>query len=404
MRRKTCMRRRPASPEAGIAFVLALFAMVTLLLTITSALLIGSADIRATRNYRGASQVHWVAESAILEGLQDVDGLGVVNFQNDVVGQWNTLWGPSSHSFTPLPGFTYTVTPIVNLGNPTGAGQLIATATGPEGVRNTVVATVIRSNIPSTAPGAIYLASTTPTNASFKGNAFTIDGNDHLYTGGAGAAPPVPGLATRDATNTLQAINSLSTQQKSDVLGLGYSAGPPVTPSVRTSSTAPTDAELNQIINDLLARPGVVTDASTNLNGNVTIGTTLAPQITHFTDTGGVTLKANGNASGAGIMIVEGDLTIQGSFSFVGLILVRGWTNVTNDPDLTDAIGNATVYGSLWTEDINLIVGGSAYVAYSSQALALANAVSGGSALPSPLQVTSLADCADVPSGVGGCP
>ena len=70
----------------------------------------------------------------------------------------------------------------------------------------------------------------------------------------------------------------------------------------------------------------------------------------------------------------------------------------------TKATGNATLYGSLWTTDINLDLGGSAIVYYSSQALQLANNVGGGGALPAPLTVTSLADCAQLPAAVGGCP
>ena len=38
------------------------------------------------------------------------------------------------------------------------------------------------------------------------------------------------------------------------------------------------------------------------------------------------------------------------------------------------------------------------------KALALANQAQGGGALPSPITVSSLADCAQVPAGVGGCP
>ena len=129
-----------------------------------------------------------------------------------------------------------------------------------------------------------------------------------------------------------------------------------------------------------------------------------APQITHFTASGGVTIKGNGNASGAGIMIVEGDLTIQGTLQFKGLVLVRGRTNVVQDPSETDITGNVTVYGSLWTQDVNLVVGGSAIVDYSSNALQLANQVGGSGTLPAALVVTSLADCAQLPAGVNGCP
>ncbi|TMA47386.1 MAG: hypothetical protein E6J76_15690 [Deltaproteobacteria bacterium] len=313
------------------------------------------------------------------------------------MNQWGLLWGPSTHGFAPLSGFSYVVTPIATPGNTANAGQLIATGTGIESVKNVVVANVVRSNIPSTSPGAIYLASDASTNATFNGNNFLVDGNDHNYTGGAGPGAPVPGISTRNDTNTQETLNSLSTGQKDNVTGYGYSNGPPIVPSVKTSPAAPSTTLLNQMINDLLARPRPPDNNTTQINGNATIGTTAAPQITHFTG-GSLTIQANGNASGAGILIVEGDLTIEGNFDFKGLILVRGTTKVT---ELT---GNATIYGSIWTEDLNLTVSGSSIAYYSTQALALANQVSGGAALPAPIRVTSLVDCSEVPSGSGGCP
>jgi len=384
--------------QDGIALVLALLSMVTLLLAAATGMLVGSAGMSAMRNYRGAGQVHFVAESGISEALQRINGTGVINIQNDVVNQWTAVWGSSSHGFAPLSGFSYVVTPTATVGNTANAGRLMATGSGIESVKNIVVANVIRSNIPSTAPGAIYLASDQSTNATFTGNAFGVDGNDHNYTGGAGPGGPVPGISTRNDSNTQEAINSLSAVQKDNVTGYGYSNGPPIVPSIYTSPAAPSTAMLNAMINDILAKPRPPDDNSTQINGNATYGTTAAPQITHFTGNGGVTIKANGNAQGAGIMIVEGNLTIQGNFNFKGLILVRGTTQVT------DFTGNCTIYGSVWTEDIQLQVAGSAIVDYSTQALALANQVSGGGTLPAPLKITSLVDCSEVPSGSGGCP
>ena len=384
--------------QDGIALVLALLSMVTLLLAAATGMLVGSAGVSAMRNYRGAGQVHFVAESGISEALQRINGTGVINIQNDVVNQWSAVWGSSSHGFAPLSGFSYVVTPTATVGNTANSGRLMATGSGIESVKNVVVANVIRSNIPSTAPGAIYLASDQSTNATFTGNAFQVDGNDHNYTGGLGPGGPVPGISTRNDTNTQEAINSLSAVQKDNVTGYGYSNGPPIVPSVFTSPAAPSVAMLNAMIADILAKPRPPDDNSTQINGNATYGTTAAPQITHFTGNGGVTIKANGNASGAGIMIVEGNLTIQGNFNFKGLILVRGTTQVT------DFTGNCTIYGSVWTQDIQLQVAGSAIVDYSTQALALANQVSGGGTLPAPLKITSLVDCSEVPSGSGGCP
>jgi hypothetical protein len=378
---------------------IALFTLMVFIVLAATSSLIASSDVRATRDARGGSQAHFVAEAAIAESLQRVNAPGVVNFQNDVVGQWAGLWGASTHAFGPISGYTYTVTPVASATDPTNAGRLIATANGRESVHNVVVANVVRSDIPSTAPGAIYLANDQATNATFQGDNFLIDGNDHNYTGGAGPAPPVPGLSTRNDANRQEAVGSLSAGQMDDIRGLGFSYSP-LTPSVMTSPAAPSIAQMNQIINDLLALPSVVPYSDNQINGNANFGTNAAPQITHFTNTDGVTIKANGNAGGAGIMIVEGDLTIQGDLSFNGLILVRGKTSV----QVTEVIGNATLYGSLWTQDIDLTVGGSAVVNYSTQALALANQVAGGHALPSPLKVISMADCGMMPSGVGGCP
>jgi len=378
---------------------IALFTLMAFIVATATSTLMASADIVATREARGASQVHFVAESGIAEALQRVNGPGVVNFQNDVVGKWLTAWGSASHAFGPVSCFTYTVTAVASATVPANTGRFIATANGIESVHNVVVANVVRSDIPSTAPGAIYLATDQATNTTFQGDAFTIDGNDHNMGGGAGPAPPVPGLSTRNDANRLEAVGSLNDQEKDNIRGLGFSLSP-LTPSILTSPAAPSIDLMNQIIDDLLALPSVVPYGDNNINGHADFGTNATPQISHFTNTNGVTIKANGDASGAGIMIVEGDLTIQGNLHFNGLILVRGRTSV----QVTEVIGNATLYGSLWTQDIDLNVGGSAVVNYSTQALALANQVGGTHPLPSPLKVLSLADCGMMPSGVGGCP
>src|SRR5438094_880902 len=254
---------RPA--ESGMALVLAMFALTTIVVASTSALLIASADIRATRNYRQASQVHFAAESAIAHALQVVNGPGVVNFQNDVVGNWGTLFGTGTRSFGPVAGYAYTVSAAADPADVVNAGRFVATVTG--------------------------------------------------------GLPP--------------------------------------------------------------------------------FGTTEHPQITYFNDPSGVTVKGAGNVEGVGILIVEGDLTIQGSLSFSGLIIVRGRTRVIGT---TTETGNATLYGALWTNDLNLTIGGSAVMNYSSAALAFANQASGGMTLPTPVQLTSLIDCSQAVAGTSGCP
>jgi cytoskeletal protein CcmA (bactofilin family) len=109
----------------------------------------------------------------------------------------------------------------------------------------------------------------------------------------------------------------------------------------------------------------------------------------------GLQVKNNGNVDGCGVMIVNGNFDIQGNVSFRGLIIVKGTLTVT---------GSALVYGSVWTEGLAMDVGGNGQVYYSSQAMQLANNVFPTGAIPAPMKISSLADCADLGSGVGGCP
>ena len=383
-RRHTPRQHPTARPrEAGMALALALFTVATLLVAAATAFLVGSADVRATRNYRGASQVHFVAEAGVAHAMQVINGPGVVNFQNEVVNQWPTVFGTGVRNFAPTPGYTYWVQAFANATNPMDLGVLRATADGPEGFHNVVVAQIERTDIPNTAPGAVYLSQDAETDVFFQGSSFEINGNDVNLDGTPGPGAAVPGISTRNNGNTQEAIQSLNQQQAQDVTGLGYLAGPPTVPSVMTSGWAPSVNQVDQIAASLLALGGVVLNNGGNITGNASFGTcnstTTAPQITHFTAS--TTIVANGNAEGCGIMIVDGDLTINGDLNFKGLVIVRGATHVGD----SSVSGNATVYGSLWTTDVELNVGGHAVVQYSTQGLALANQVTNNTPLPSPI-------------------
>jgi hypothetical protein len=388
-------RARPA--ERGMALVFVTFALAALLVAIAGALVTNAANTNASRNYRGAEQVHFVAESGLSDALQNINATGVINYQNDIVNAWSTRYGTGAKTFAPLAGYSYTVTTAVGA-NPVTTGRVISTATGPNGLQTTVVANLLRTNVLGNAPGAIYLTDNGNTNSDFQGNAFAVDGNDHNYTGGAGPGTAVPGISTRTAANTAEAIASLSSQELDNVQGYGYQNGPPPVPSISTSPWGPTTAEMNQFISDLQAEPGAQTCGCLQINNSCgcSFGSTASPQITTVGISGQtLQIKNNGNVNGAGVLIVNGNLDIQGSVNFKGLILVTGTLSVT---------GNATVYGSVWTQGVSLDVGGSAIVDYSTQALALANLTHPGGDMPTPMRVTSIADCSAVPSGTGGCP
>ncbi len=388
--------------EQGIALVFAVFTIAALLVAITGALVTSSANSKAAWNYKAASQAHFVAESGISHAMQTINAIGCINYQNEIVNNWSTMFGTTSKSFSPLSGYSYTVTNAVGA-TPASTGRLVATATQLDAsnnvmATNTVVANIIRDNNPSTAPGAIYLASDNATNASFTGNSFTVDGNDHTLAGGPGTGISIPGISTRNASNTNEAVASLNGGQLDNVLGYGYNgSSSPITPSITTSPSAPTIAQINQMIADMSTTNcncGPQVNNSCGCNFGDPYSTPPACTVTSF-PASNVQIKNNGNIDGCGVMIVNGNLDIQGNVTFRGLIIVKGTLDVT---------GSALVYGSVWTQGVQLGVGGNGQVYYSSQAMQLANNVFPTGTINAPMKIYSMADCAELGSGVGGCP
>jgi hypothetical protein len=404
--------RKPTHPippnrraERGVAIVFVTFAIAALLVAISGALVTGAANSRATANYKGASQIHFVAESGISHAVQNINSTGTTNFKDQIVDDWPNRFGTNAKSMAPMTGFTYTVTVEENAANPTHRGRIVSTATGPDNYRNTVVATVVRTNNLATAPGAVYLATDNPVATNFIGNSFILDGNDHNYMGGAGPGDPVPGLSTRNQTNTASVVATLGSNQLDNVKGLGYQATSPVVPSVMTSSWAPSTTQMQAYIDQFDDSGCDQSGPTGSVAGNGPIcGSTFAdppdPKCCHSYGT--VTIAA-GTVEGSGVWIIEGDLEISGTLDYAGLIIVKGNTITKKDPG-TGVAGTASVYGSLWSWDVQFSAGGSAMVAYSTNALTLANTVVGGQALPTTVKVDSLANCAAVPAGSSGCP
>ena len=175
--------------EKGIALVIAVFTIAALLVAITGALVTSSANSKAAWNYKAASQAHFVAESGISHALQTINAIGAVNYNNEIVQNWSTMFGTAAKTFNPsnpndgsgpgVSGYTYTVTNTAGA-IPASSGRLVATATQRDSsnniiATNTVVANIVRDNNPSTAPGAIYLATDSNSNATFTGNSFAVE-------------------------------------------------------------------------------------------------------------------------------------------------------------------------------------------------------------------------------------
>jgi Tfp pilus assembly protein PilX len=365
-----------ARDERGFVVVATLLALLLLVSLAISGLTYSTLETRSTAHFDTGNQAFAAAESGVLEALSTMNRKKVINFQNDVVNQWSSLYGTGTKSMNGAPSVQYQVSVAADAGAPANRGTITVTGYAPLSAKRVISVGVNRSGT-GDGIGAIYIAATTAT-STFNGNAFLIDGNNHT-TSGASANDGVskPGIATYASQVASNVIGSLSTQQKDNVVGQGFSASP-LTPSV-INSGGPSVADLTAIAQNVLALGGVVTNNSDKINGTMTFGTLASPQITRLTNSD---VKITGNMSGAGILVADGNVTVQGSMEFIGWVLALGTVE-----SLTT--GNATIYGSLWTSGIQIRVGGSAIVGYCSNCLNLADGLSTTGILPRTMSVSS---------------
>jgi len=349
--------------------VLTLVVLGSVLALGVAGLLGATAGLTLSNNYKTGFQAMQAGESGVVHSLASINGYGVRSFQDDVApsAQWTVVFGTGSRQITGDSRLTYSVSPKTTPA--ASKNTMWVTAVGQAPGESTRKVDARLGLVGPFTCGAIDMPSSGIT-SNFDGNSFKVDGNNYPM-GSSTANPNLPtvlGISTRHQSDANDVVNALSSNQADNV------AGTPVPNQV--ASVGPcvglSDTRIkNAIVPAMLAQPApvVVTDpyVRNNINGNATFGTIDNPQITHFT--GDVTIKANGNASGAGILIVDGGLTIQGSFDFTGLIIVVGTTQITS------VTGNAIVYGAIWTTDLSLSVGGSAAVLYSSDALGLASSI-----------------------------
>jgi hypothetical protein len=380
-------RRSRLRSERGFT-LFSVFLVLILLLTLGGASLVYSTlDLKATTHYDTGNQAFYAAEAGIVHALSSINSIGVQDFKNDISDRWSTVFGTGIRSIPNHSQVNYQVVVAPDAANPVNRGSLTAIGFAPAEARRVLRVTLGKGGF-NGSPGAIYLAAD-DVDSTFSGNAFEVDGNDHTPTGSLiNGATQLPGISTRNDDVTGEVVGSLNDTQKDNVKGLGFSLDP-LTPSVLTTGGPGID-DLEVMIENILSTPGVVTNNDSNINGTQTFGTIATPQITHMT---AADVKLNGNATGAGVLIVDGSLTINGTLDFTGWIIVRGNTiinHVADEDNQTWVLGNATILGTLWTGHLEIKVGGSAVVDYCSQCLELVDGIAPpDNLIPQPMRVLS---------------
>ena len=329
----------------GIALVCVIF-IVSILLTLTGAsLLFSGLDLKSTGNFKTGTMALQVADSGVQHALAVIPAGPTFSYSS------STQVIPST-AYPTMSGFSYSVTAVNTAANTEAI--LTSTALGPNGTKKVVVAYVGRMGL-----GAIYLpGAATNYETEFEGNAFAISGNDTNVDGSAGPARAVSGIATTDQALVTSVINSLTSNQANNITGRGG------TPSVRVVTSLP--QTVSQIADSYLSNPHTDLPGG-HYNGNGTWGTDASPEITRITGDA----EINGTISGAGVLIVDGELEILGNFTFHGLVIVRGHE--------LEMSGNAKIYGMVMmaeptSEEQEVEVKGNAGIYYSSQALSWVDA------------------------------
>ena len=107
--------------------------------------------------------------------------------------------------------------------------------------------------------------------------------------------------------------------------------------------------------------------------GNVSIGTRENPQVTVITDDKCVGTHLSGTVDGAGILVINGDLQITGTFHFEGLVIV-----ISDEDLVVTGTGRSILFGSIVLagsgNSSEVDYGGHASIRYSSDALSYAAA------------------------------
>ncbi len=212
-----------------------------------------------------------------------------------------------------------------------GVPEIIVTAEGMQGVGQKIVTVeAVKYPLPPI-PGSVY----TEGAMNFAGNSFYIDGHDHAPTAPwdtIPGSPPLPGIATPN--DPLAISNQLNAQQQNNVEGSGTD------PSVQSS---PVNLDLQAMAAAWDQVADITYPTSQNNPSTAGWGDLNNLKIVHVAGD----LSVQGTNSGAGVLIIDGDFQLGGSFNYNGLIICLGNVDVVGGGFAKNIIGALLVQGTL---------------------------------------------------------
>ena len=393
----------------GLTLFMVIFVMAFFLIFVTGGLIFSQLDLKKTSNVNFAAQALEVADAGLQHALAAIPWAW--NFNDQLSGGAPPGTVVSQTFFPPGSGFSYTVTAKNDPPDAGGATNdtnniliLNSTASGPSGTKKEIQGYVKRSLVSFVPPGALYLRDSPMTITFDPGTSFFITGNDTDYNA---LPPPSPKPAISGVAPTNDSVrdsfkSALGTSRYNLVQGSGYSAGPPVTPSVISTSNV---FDVNQIALNFYNHPTAVkfldglhyTATQCPSSSPCTLGTDSSPQITYIRESSNNHVHLDGYVTGSGVLVVEGKAHIYGDFNFHGLLvrvrlgLTGGASNMLDDTEPISMRNNAKAFGALLIVGTAFDMRGSAKIYYSSQALTMANNLC-GSCLPQPAKLFAWLD------------
>lgn len=404
------MRKSPFNilrRSEGLALFMVIFVMAFFLLFVTGGLIFSQLDLKKASNLKLATQAVETADAGLQHALAMIPWAW--NFNNQLNSGTPPGTVVSQTDFPSGSGFSYTVTARNDIPSDGGGATndtnnilvLTSTASGPSGTKKVVEAYVKRSLVSFTPPGAVYLRESPVTITFDSGTGFFITGNDTDYSGSPAASPKpaVSGVAPTNDSVRDSFKSSLGSSRYNLAQGSGYLAGPPVTPSVFTTTNV---FDVNQSAVNLYNYPNAVKYLDgLNLNCSssnpCTLGTDSSPQITYIRESNNNHIHLDGYVTGSGILVMEGKSHLYGNFNFHGLVirvrlgLTGGASNMLDDTDPVSMRNNAKIFGAILVAGSAFDMRNSVKLYYSSQALSMVNN-NWGSQLPQPARVLAWLD------------
>lgn len=196
------------------------------------------------------------------------------------------------------------------------------------GVQHKTVVEAAADKLPFFAvPGAMYIATDAIDNVRINGN-ITVSGYDHTMDGAAlDDGTELPGIAV-DYDDGVKTIES-NIKGAADIIGYGGE------PSVHTVTNT---IDWAAYALDVESNPDIIINTSTDLSKIPNLGTVASPKTTFVNGD----IHFNSNLEGCGILVVNGNLKINGTFTYRELIIAYKDSEIT-----TQLNGNGKVYGAM---------------------------------------------------------